>query len=61
VTANVPDYEKARLDRRHTFYRHLGEVSGQMVKAVEHFLSSPDAEARALGSVHDLRTAPDSP
>lgn len=74
VTDNIPDYEKARLDweARGTahhglvyalnppFNRHRGDaVIGQLVKALEHFLASPDAEAGAHGRVHHLRAAPD--
>ncbi len=75
VTDNIPDYEKARLDwegrgaAHHgllyavdpPFNRHRGNaVIGQMVNALEHFLSSPDAEAGAHSRVHYLRAAPDS-
>lgn len=58
VTDNISDYEKARLDweahgaAHHgviyalnpPFNRHRGDaVIGQMVRALEHFLSSPEA------------------
>jgi len=76
VTDNVADYEKARLDweargAAHQgviyaldppFNRHRGDVViGQMVRALQHFLSSPDAEPGAQGRVHYLRAAPESP
>lgn len=66
VTDNISDYEKARLDweARGTahhglvyaldppFNRHPGDaVIGQMVRAVEHLLSSPDAQAEAPNRV----------
>lgn len=75
VTDNIPDYEKARLDweARGTahhgliyalnppFNRHRGDaVIGQVVKALEHFLSSSEAEARPHNGVHYLHPAPDS-
>jgi hypothetical protein len=44
------------------FDRHLGDaVIGQMVRALEHFLSSPEAEPRAHGGFHCLRAAPGAP
>ncbi len=75
MTDNIPDYEKARLAwegrgaaHRGLLYavdppfdRHRGNaVIGQMVNALEHFLSSPDAEAEAHSRVHYLGAAPDS-
>lgn len=74
VTDNIPDYEKARLDweargiAHHglvyalnpPFNRHRRDaVIGQMVKTLEHFLASSDAEAGAHSRVHYLRAAPD--
>jgi uncharacterized protein DUF5615 len=74
VTDNVPDYEKARLDweargNAHNgviyaldppFNRHRGNsVIGLMVRALGHFISSPEAEARAQNRVHYLRATPD--
>ncbi len=74
VTDNIPDYEKARLDwegRGTThdgviyalnppFNRHRGDaVIGQMVKALEHLLSSPEAGKDPFNRVHYLRPAPD--
>lgn len=70
VTDNISDYEKARLDwearglAHHglvyaldpPFNRHWGEaVIGRMVKALEHFLASPDTEAGANNRVYYLR------
>jgi hypothetical protein len=41
------------------FNRHRGDaVIGQMVRALEHFLSSPEAEAGSRRRVHYLRAAP---
>lgn len=75
VTDNIPDYESARLDweahgtAHHgviyalnpPFNRHHGDaVIGQMVKALEHFLSFPEAEEQPFDRVHYLRPAPGS-
>lgn len=75
VTDNIPDYEKARLDwQAHgtphhgviyalspPFNRHHGAaVIGQMVRALEQFLSSPEAGDEPLNRVHYLRAAPSS-
>lgn len=75
LTDNVPDYEKARLDweahgtAHHgliyaldpPFNRHRGDaVIGQMVRALEHFLSSPEAQEEPFNRVHYLGSAPDS-
>lgn len=75
VTDNIPDYEKARRDREARgavhhgviyalnppFNRHHGDaVIGPMVRALEHFLSSLEAEAQPFNRVHYLRLAPDS-
>jgi hypothetical protein len=72
VTDNVPDYEKARRDwethgRTHhgvvyaldpPFNRHPGDaVIGAMVRALERFLSSPEAAAEPFNAVHYLRSA----
>lgn len=66
MTDNISDYEKARLDweargiAHHglvyaldpPFNRHWGDaVTGQMVRALEHLLSSPDAQAEAPNRV----------
>jgi hypothetical protein len=73
VTDNIPDYEKARLDweahgaAHHgviyalnpPFNRHRGDaVIGQMVRALEHFLSSPEAAEEPFNRAHYLRPAP---
>jgi hypothetical protein len=72
VTDNIADYEKARRDWESRgsahhgviyalnppFNRHEGSgVIGQMVKSLEHFLSSPDAAEEPLNRVHFLRAA----
>lgn len=72
VTDNIPDYEKARLDweahgaTHHgviyalnpPFNRHRGDtVIGQMVRALEHFLSSPEAAEEPFNRAHYLRPA----
>ncbi len=73
VTDNIADYEQARHDhenhgRTHhgllyalnpPFNRHRGQrVIGQMVNALAHFLSSPDAEQQPFNRAHYLREAP---
>jgi len=73
VTDNIPDYERARLDweargaAHHgviyalnpPFNRHHGDaVIGPMVRALAHFLSSPEAEEQPFNRVHYLRPAP---
>jgi Domain of unknown function (DUF5615) len=73
VTDNVADYEQARRgwesrgQAHHgliyalnpPFNRHRGEgIIGQMVRALAHFLSSPDAE-QPFSRVHYLRTPED--
>ncbi len=73
ATDNIADYEQARRDwetrgQLHhgllyalnpPFNRHRGErVIGQMVTALAHFLSSPDAEQQPLNRAHFLREAP---
>ncbi len=73
VTDNIPDYEKARLDwEAHDtadhgvvyaldppFNRHRGDaVIGQMIRALEHFLSSPEAAEEPFNRAHHLRPAP---
>jgi hypothetical protein len=75
VTDNVADYEKARRDWESRgasdygviyalnppFNRYRGEaVIGQMVKALVHFLSSPDISTAPLGRAHYLHEAPDT-
>jgi predicted nuclease of predicted toxin-antitoxin system len=70
VTDNISDYEQARLTwessgRPHhglvyalnpPFNRHRGDaVIGQMVKALDGFLSSPDIPGQPLNRVHYLR------
>ncbi len=75
VTDNIVDYEKARLDwetrgvvhhglvyaLNPPFNRHRGDaVIGQMINALEHLLSSREAEENALGGVHYLRPSPES-
>ena len=75
VTDNIVDYEKARRDwetRGSThrgviyalnppFNRHRGSaVIGQMVRALELFLSSPAEGEEPLNRVHILRAAPGS-
>jgi predicted nuclease of predicted toxin-antitoxin system len=72
LTDNIGDYEHARLTwesrgRPHhglvyalnpPFNRHQGEaVIGQMVKALDRFLSSPDAATTPYNRVHYLREA----
>lgn len=76
VTDNVPDFEKARLDweARGTahhgliyvlnppFNRHRGEaVIRQLVRALERFLASPEAQAGPVNRIYFLRAAPDDP
>jgi len=73
VTDNIPDYEKARLDweahgtAHHgviyalnpPFNRHRGDaVIGQMVRALEHFLLSPEAAEEPFNRARYLRPAP---
>ncbi|HWJ51354.1 MAG TPA: DUF5615 family PIN-like protein [Solirubrobacteraceae bacterium] len=73
VTDNIADYEQARRDWEDRgqphhgllyalnppFNRHRGErVIGQMVNALAHFLSSPDAAQQPLNRAHFLREAP---
>jgi len=73
VTDNIPDYERARRDwesrgAAHSgviyaldppFNRHRGNaVIGQMVKALEQFLSAPEAADDPSSRVHYLRSAP---
>jgi Domain of unknown function (DUF5615) len=73
VTDNIADYELARREWESRgqphhgliyalnppFNRHHGErVIGQMVGALAHFLSSPDAAQEPLHRAHYLRTAP---
>jgi Domain of unknown function (DUF5615) len=72
VTDNVPDYEQARRDweargsSHHgviyalnpPFNRHRGGAVGQMVRALEHFLGSAEAQADPFNRVHFLHTAP---
>jgi hypothetical protein len=42
------------------FNRHRGNaVIGQMVRALEHFLSSPQAAEEPFNRAHYLRPAPD--
>ena len=75
VTDNIVDYEKARRDwetRGSThhgviyalnppFNRHRGSaVIGQMVRALELFLSSPPVGEEPLNRAHFLRAAPGS-
>lgn len=72
VTDNISDYEKARLDweahgaAHHgviyalnpPFNRHRGDaVIGQMVRALEHFLASPEAAGEPSNRAHYLRPA----
>jgi hypothetical protein len=74
VTDNVPDYEKARLEwearglihhgvvyaLNPPFNRHRGgAVVGQMVNALAHLLSSPEARPDPFNQVHYLRSGPD--
>jgi hypothetical protein len=74
VTDNIADYEHARRDWENRgqahhgllyalhppFNRHRGErVIGQMVNALTHFLSSPDAVQEPFNRAHYLREAPD--
>ena len=73
VTDNIADYEQARRDRENRgqthhgllyalnppFNRHRWErVIGQMVNALAHFLSSPDAAQQPFNRAHYLREAP---
>jgi hypothetical protein len=70
VTDNVADYEKARRDwETHgvvhhgvvyaldpPFNRHRGDaVVGSVVRALERFLSSPEAASEPFNTVHYLR------
>ena len=70
VTDNISDYEMARRDwesrgRAHhgiiyaldpPFNRHHGDsIIGEMVRALEHFLGSPEARPEPFGRVHYLR------
>jgi hypothetical protein len=74
VTDNIADYEQVRSDQEHRgqshdgllyalnppFNRHRGDrVIGQMVNALAHFLSSPDATEEPFNRAHYLREAPD--
>lgn len=74
VTDNVADYERARRSWESRggahhgvvyaldppFNRHRGEeVVGEMVRALERFLSSPEAAAELFNRSHYLRPAPD--
>ena len=73
VTDNIADYAKARRDWESRgavhygviyalnppFNRHRGDaVIGQIVKALEHFLSSSEAAHEPSNRVHYLRVAP---
>ena len=73
VTDNVPDYEKARRDwetrgiahqgvvyaLNPPFNRHRGDtVIGEMIRALDSFLSSPEAAPEPFNRVHYLRPAP---
>jgi predicted nuclease of predicted toxin-antitoxin system len=73
VTDNIADYEHSRRDQENhgrahhgllyalnpPFNRHRGErVIGQMVNALAHFLSSPDAAQQPFNRAHYLREAP---
>jgi predicted nuclease of predicted toxin-antitoxin system len=73
VTDNIADYEQARRDPENRsqahhgllyalnppFNRRRGErVIGQMVSALAHFLSSPDAAQQPFNRAHYLRGAP---
>jgi len=73
VTDNVSDYERARRDwesrgRAHCgvvyalnppFNRHRGDsVIGDMVRALQHFLCSPDTDVERFDRAHYLRGAP---
>jgi hypothetical protein len=75
LTDNVADYEQARCDWESRgqvhhgliyaldppFNRHRGErVIGQMVNALAHFLSSPDAAQEPFNRVQYLREARDT-
>jgi hypothetical protein len=72
VTDNVADYEQARRNRESRgeahhgviyalnppFNRHRGDsVIGDMVRALEHFLRSPEATAEPFNRAHYLRAA----
>jgi len=74
LTDNIADYEQAVSDweshgQPHhgilyaldpPFNRHRGDgVIGQMVSALTHFLSSPDAAGEPFNRTHYLREAPD--
>jgi hypothetical protein len=73
VTDNIADYEHARRERENRgqahhgliyalnppFNRHRGKrVIGQMVNALAHFLSSPQAAQQPFNRAHFLRKAP---
>jgi Domain of unknown function (DUF5615) len=73
VTDNIADYEQTRRDQENRgqahhgliyalnppFNRHRGRrVIGQMVNALAHFLSSPDAAQQPFNRAHYLREAP---
>jgi Domain of unknown function (DUF5615) len=73
VTDNIADYEQASRDWESSreahygliyaldppFNRHCGDgVIGQMVNALAHFLSSPDAVREPFNRAHYLREAP---
>ncbi len=75
VTDNVSDFEMARRNwesRGHThngviyalnppFNRHRGgAVIGEMVRALEHFLRSPEAKPKPFNRVHYLQRVPKS-
>jgi hypothetical protein len=70
VTDNISDYEMARRDwesrgRAHhgiiyalnpPFNRHRGDaITGEMVRALEHFLGSSAPASEPFGRVHNLR------
>ncbi len=72
VTDNIADYEQARREHESRgqthhgliyalnppFNRHRGNrVIGQMVNALAHFLSSPEAEQQPFNRAHYLREA----
>lgn len=73
VTDNIADFEQARRDHESQghvhhgllyalnppFNRHRGErVIGQMVNALAHFLTSPDAVHEPFNRAYYLRAAP---
>lgn len=73
VTDNVSDYERARRDWESRggshhgiiyaldppFNRHRGNsVIGDMVRALQHFLRSPEAKRQPFNRAHYLRAAP---